>query len=318
MPTAGIFGGRGHITNENSEVKSVLSVLFGLFAIVAVPAQVLDNATGITILGDPDFNPSFIRANKIETITAELSIKRESDIIRLANEIVNYQFDRVGRLVQIEKIRKPGLSSAEVTATIFRYDLDGHLIDRILADTGGATSYRYGYDDEGRIISETCSRMKSPTDTLLPVGPDRTEIYTEYFSYSKVDDGVKKITYNSYRKPYKEELFLYDELGYLRENTQRYLMNNRRGKTSFSYNERGLLQYKEVINDLAVDDTTRMEYEYDDAGNLLSALEYHNGKLKRRIEFMYTADHWTLDARLTKVEETQLIRIVRYKTFFRD
>lgn len=299
-------------------MNKFFATICGMLIAVVVQAQIVDNASGIAVLDELGFNEAFIRANKIKSITGEKSVKRESDIIRSSNEIVNYHFDRVGRLVQIEKIRRPGQSSAEINSTIFRYDTEGNLLDKIIADISGATSYSYRYNEKGQVISETCTRMKSPRDTLLPIGPDRTEIYTEYFSYTPLDSGEKKITYNSYRKPYKEEFFWYDELGYLKEHTQRYLMNNKRSKTTYSYNERGLLEQKVIITDLSATDSTTLNYTYDDAGNLLALHEYQNGLQKRRVEFMYTPSNWTLDARLTKVEETQLIRIVRYNTFFRD
>lgn len=299
-------------------MRLLLLGFFYVLSMISVHAQIIDNSTGITLLEEPEFNPVFIRSNNIATIAGEMSVKRESDIIRSAKESVEYHFDRVGRLVQIDNIRKPEKSSAEIVSTIFRYDSDGTLIDKIIADVKGATSYRYKYDDQNRVISETCSRMESPRDTLTSAGPKRTEIYTESFRYTELDNGEKKITLNSYGKPYLEEFFFYDEHGYLKEHRKRYIINNKRSKTLYDYNERGLLHQKEMINDLAKSDTTRLDYDYDEAGNLLSAQEFQNSELKRRIEFLYEPATWLLDARLIKVEKTELIRIVRYKTIFRD
>ncbi len=293
-----------------------LGVLMVLIASSA-SSQIIDNATGITLLDEPEFNPVFIRANNIAPISGEFSVKRESDIIRSAKETVMYHFDRVGRLVQIDNIRKSG-GNTEMVSTIFRYDNDGTLIDKIISDVTGATSYSYSYDEQDRLISETCSRMESPRDTLIPAGPKRTEIYTESFRYTELDNGLKKVTYNSYDRPYLEEFSYYDEHGYLKEQSQRYLMNNKRSRTLYAYNERGLMEHKEMLTDLSKSDTTRLEYNYDTAGNLLSAQEFRNSVLNRRIEFLYEPATWLLDARLTKVEETELIRIIRYKTVFRD
>src|SRR5690554_2402180 len=290
-----------------------------MFVLIAfsAPAQIIDNSTGITLLDEPEFNPVFIRANNIAGISGEISVKRESDIIRSAKETVKYHFDRVGRLVQVDNIRKVS-GGTDIVSTIYRYDSDGTLIDRIISDITGATSYSYRYDEQKRIISETCSRMESPRDTLNPAGPKRTEIYTESFRYTSLDNGVKKVTYNSYDRPYLEEISYFDEHGYLKGQSQRYIMNNKRSKTNYAYNERGLLEQKELITDLSKADTTRLEYEYDTAGNLLSAQECRNSVLNRRIEFLYKPETWMLDARLTKVEETEMIRIIRYKTVFRD
>lgn len=281
-------------------------------------AQLIDNSSGISMLEDPGFNAAFVRTNRIATITGEKSVKREGDIIRSSHEQVTYHFDRTGKLYQVEQIKKPGRSEGDVTATIYRYNPQGKLIDKIMADLKGATSYSYQYNERGRLSKETCSRMESPRDTLSVTGPDRTEIYTESFSYTDLDNGYKKITSNNYGRPYKEEFFYFDEHEYLVEHSQRYLMNNRMSKELFRYNERGLLEEKTVLTDLAKSDTTRFEYDYDENGNLHAARELKGSELIRKAEFLYDPKTWRLTARLIKLEESEMIRIVEYETTYFD
>lgn len=278
-------------------------------------AQLIDNADGISLLDGHGFNPAFVRANKIASITGELSSKRESDIIRESGETTTYEFDRAGRLVKVE-IARNRKGQREFNATYFRYQKDGLLLDKIQADITGATSYSYTYDDEGRVIRETCSRMESPADTLNPTGPKRTEIYTESISYTQLDGAFRKITSNSYGKPYKEETVYFDEHGYRTAHQVRFITNQKMSRTSYSYNERGLLSEKIVVPDLSKSDTLRFEYRYDEAGNLLEAFEFKNSDKVRRMEFMYDESSWMLKARLSKEEETQFIRIVQYQTAF--
>lgn len=281
---------------------------------LTLSSQVIDNSSGVELLGPPAFNPGFIRANKIAALEGEKSLKRESDIIRPERETIAYQFDRTGRLVKVDKRKGPVGSGSEITSTVYRYDRNGRLIDRIEADVSGATSFSYAYDDADRVVRETCSRMESPKDTLLPAGPKRTEIYAESFTYTDLDNGYKKTTLNSYGRPYREAFYYFDDNGYLVETSSRYLVNNRMSRQTFEYNERGLLAEKVMIKDLAVQDTVRFSYNYDDAGNLEQVLEYFNGELLRRGEFLYDPKTWMLDARLVKVEETESIRIVQYET----
>src|SRR5690606_36331886 len=126
------------------------------------------------------------------------------DIIRDGNETVKYYFDRAGRLVQINYLRILAGNKKDITSTVFRYNTDGTLIDKILSDVSGATSYRYEYNEQKQVISETCSRMESPRDTISETGPKRTEIYTESIAHFKLENGVKKVTSNNYKIPYKE------------------------------------------------------------------------------------------------------------------
>lgn len=294
--------------------------IFGILFLVwqSVAAQLIDNSTGISLLERHQFNPAFVRANNLAVISGELSAKKESDIIRPSSESVEYHFDRRGRLVQFDVINRLSKKRNDRTSTIYRYDTDGTLIDKIIADLNGATSYSYKYDDEQRVRSETCSRMESPKDTLSPTGPKRTEIYTETFKYTQLKHGEKKITFNSYDRPYKEEFFYRDENGYLLEYSRRLIMNNQRSITKYTYNNRGLLSEKTVQGDVSKDEIIRFEYDYDDAGNLLAAREIHNDALVRRMEFLYDQKTWILNARVTKDEETELIRIARYECSYFD
>lgn len=281
-------------------------------------AQLIDNSTGISLLERHQFNPAFVRANNLSVISGELSAKKESDIIRPSSESVAYHFDRRGRLVQFDVINRLSKNRNDRTSTIYRYDIDGTLTGKTIADLKGATSYSYEYDNQKRVTSETCSRMESPKDTLSPAGPKRNEIYTETFKYSELDNGLKKTTFNSYGRPYKEEFFYRDDNDYLVEHSSRLIMNNRRSRTKYTYNDRGLLSEKTVQSDLSKDEIVRFEYDYDEAGNLLAARELHNDALTRRVEFLYDEKTWILNARVTKDEETELIRIARYECDYFD
>jgi YD repeat-containing protein len=278
--------------------------------------QIIDNAHGISLVEENRFNEQFIRNNKIAVIRGEYSSKKEKDIIRNSNEKVEYMFDRAGRLYQINYIRILTGNKKDITSTVYRYNTDGTLIDKIMADLSGATSYRYEYNEQKQIISETCSRMESPRDTLSEIGPKRTEVYTESIKHFKLDNGHKKVTYNNYNTPYKEEFTYFDDNGYLTSYRTRFITNNRQSKTEYAYNERGLLSEKIFIADLARQDTVRLTYEYDNAGNLLTAIEYKGSEAIRRIEFLYDSKTWLLTARLARDEENTFIRIAQYKTEF--
>lgn len=280
--------------------------------------QIIDNAHGISLVEENRFNEQFIRNNKIAVIRGEYSSKKEKDIIRNSNEKVEYFFDRAGRLYQINYIRILAGNKKDITSTVYRYNTDGTIIDKILADVSGATSYRYEYNDQKQIRSETCSRMESPQDTLSEVGPKRTEVYTESIKHFELDNGLKKVTYNSYNIPYKEEFTYFDENGYQTSYRTRFITNNRQSKTEYAYNERGLLSEKIFVADLSRQDTVRLTYDYDPAGNLLSAIEYKGSEAIRRIEFLYDSKTWLLTARLARDEENTFIRIAQYKTEFFD
>ena len=118
-------------------------IVFLLLSAGSSQAQLIDNSDGISLLEETRFNPVYVRANKIATIKGVHSAKRESDIIRTSKEHEIFHFDRRGRLVQIESIRNPGKSNAEFRSTYYRFDADGTLIDRVVADVSGATSYRF-------------------------------------------------------------------------------------------------------------------------------------------------------------------------------
>ena len=168
-------------------------------------------------------------------------------------------------------------------------------------------------------MRETHVRIENlGTDRYTLVPGTRTEVSDEHFRYDALNDSTKRITYlNSLGLPYREELHISDRLGYLRAIEDRYLVSNRMGRTTFTYNEKGLLASRTEQSDLSVPRTVRYSYTYDAADNLLGMDTWQNDKHVTKEEYVYAEGSLHLKAKLTKDMATGTIRVVRYEVIKR-
>ena len=235
------------------------------------------------------------------------------------NEHYWYRFDSNGLAwYSNNSFGRPG--SGRDTASIgYRYDGQGNLLQRTRLDLSGHYSEEFELDSLGRPVRETHVRIENlGTDRYTLVPGTRTEVSDEHFRYDALNDSTKRITYlNSLGLPYREELHISDRLGYLRAIEDRYLVSNRMGRTTFTYNEKGLLASRTEQSDLSVQRTVRYSYTYDAADNLLGMDTWQNDKHVTKEEYVYAEGSLHLKAKLTKDMATGTIRVVRYEVIKR-
>jgi len=276
--------------------------------------------SGEFVVEEPHFHKEFIARNRIHHIEGFLATKKEMEPIRRKSEHYHYEFDISGEMVlQMNMLGIPG-SGKDTSLVRYEYDSTGSLTTKRRNDPHGFFSYHYTYDEKGQQIESAYERDEN-------LGPTRYEfvqgesysITSEEFSYKDLGNGViEKSFFNSYGDPFKKERWKYDELGYLSEVTSHFLISNRRSKVSYTYDEMGRTKERITINDLGRGDTERLEYEYDEVGQLLSKKIFRNEEQIKLIEFLYDKKTMLLDAELTKVIDNNFIRIVQYEYVFWD
>ena len=87
---------------------------------------------------------------------------------------------------------------------------------------------------------------------------------------------------------------------------------------SYTYDELGRTKERITINDFGRSDTDRIEYEYDDVGQLLNKKIFRNEEQIKLIEYLYNKSTMLLEAELTKVIDNNFIRIIQYEYVFWD
>lgn len=266
---------------------------------------------------DPDapvFNERFIARNGISSIVGERLVKREGEPMRTERERLLYRFDASGRLVYSNNsFGQPG-TGRDTASVTYERDADGRVRRRLRNDLGGHFAFEMEHDAQGRVTRETYQRIENlGTDRYRLVPGAVTEISDEHFRYTQVNDTIlRKGFLNNLGLPYREQTFTSDRRGYLRSIEDHYLVNNRRGIITFSYDENGRLATRTEQPDLSNPRLTKHVWRYDTAGNVIEGELWSGSSQVWRDEYLYEEGSMLLKARLRKDMASGNIHVVKF------
>ncbi len=292
-----------------------LLTLIGLWCTWSVHAQVLL----VPVEGDPtelQFNPLFMERNRIAAVHGERMVKHDNKPMRGVPGKYLYKFDPQGRRIYANhSFGHPG-SGRDTASIVFAYDADGRMVRSLRNDLVGHFAYDMKYDDQGRPVRETYSRIENKaTDRYQLVPGAITEISDEHFRYETVNDTIwRRVFVNSNGLPYRERTYTANKLGYLLRIEDRYLVSNRRSITAYRYDEKGRLCERTDQPDMNLPRTSRRTWKYDTAGNIMEEELWHDDRHAEHTEYMYEEHTMLLKARLTKDSATGSIDVIRYTT----
>ena len=179
----------------------------------------------------------------------------------------------------------------------YTYDQNGNLITETYSNSDGTDSYKYVYDEAGRVIEEIIDSFDgstNSTETIKYTYDSRGELVKKECSSGtdkKVVIHTTDITYNDNDKPVRK--------AYKQETDGKI---SGESLTEYSYDADGRLireseeetQYAYLFQDYhplrAIDTTT--DYLYDDNGNLLTmtSVSKREGKKTNEVKIEYTYD----------------------------
>lgn len=291
-----------------------LLTLLALAAALGAEAQVLLIQPGTDEPGELRFNPQFIARNRITSMVGEQSVKRDNRPMLARPEKHVYRFDEQGRTIYANhSFGQPG-TGRDTASTMFTFNEQGALVRRLRNDLSGYFGYDVVRDEQGRAVRETFSRIENLSTDRYELKPGTiTEISDEHFRYETVNDTVwKRVYINSLGLPYREQVHTSDSLGYLRSIEDRYLVNNRRSRITFGYDEKGRLAERTEQPDLAQPRTIRRTWKYDAAGNVTDGALFHDDRQINRDEYLYE-ESGMLKARLTLDLATNNIEVLKFR-----
>jgi hypothetical protein len=290
-----------------------LILLLAFFATCGLEAQVLLIQPGTDDPGELRFNPHFIARNCIASMVGEQSVKRDNRPMLLRPERHVYRFDEQGRTIYANhSFGQPG-TGRDTASTLYDFDAQGKLTRRLRNDLSGYFGYDVVRDEQGRPVRETFTRIENLSTDRYELKPGTiTEISDEHFRYETVNDSVwKRVYINSLGLPYREQWHTSDGLGYLRSIEDRYLVNNRRSRITFGYDEKGRLAERLEQPDLAQKRTIRRAWKYDTVGNVIEGTLFHDDRQINRDEYLYD-ESGMLKARLTLDIATNNIEVLKF------
>ncbi|MCB0401390.1 MAG: hypothetical protein KDD41_04855 [Flavobacteriales bacterium] len=265
---------------------------------------------------EPFFNPAFIKANKVKSITGSISSKKINDIIRTKGLDYFYEFNDDGTLLmQLASNYSKGIKDSSIVT--YCYNENGSISLKRKSDSYGYYSHHYKYDADGNIMLQTYCRDENRYECKNKFElKNQFVIVADSFSYQKTDPSqTKKFYYNAYKKVYKEQINYYDEYGYLVEEYTRFIIGNNKKKITYEYDEMGRLSKKHTFTDIAQGKKETEVYTYDEVGNVLDIKFYQNEQHKTTKEFLYDKN-MLLYAQLIKDIESDFLRIIQYRYTF--
>jgi hypothetical protein len=289
-------------------VKNLL--LFLGFIQLSAFGQMLDNREGTAFTDKPFFNQEFIRDNRIHKLNGSFTYKKPGEVMRQTEYKYVYEFDSLGRLISSFETRKDD-GTQDTTWNNYFYSEKGELIEHKKGDGKGFTSTAFEFNEQGQVIRK--SNVREYLDSLGNM--QRTVLNSETMSYIQYENQFKKTVYNSYGLPYMEEIFRYNELGYLVEREERLIMTSTVTTYKYEYSNNGYIaeiagyRYGEEIP------VESMKYIYDEHGNLLDKHIYRNGEYITEFEMLYNEKSKLLTYVLTRDVATNFIMILGFKDY---
>lgn len=280
--------------------------------------QLIDNMKGAAFNTEMFFNETFLKINRIESITVSYAMKRTGRPIENKPDIKIYSFNEQGQLIKIDAVTSV-LSRIDSTHIAIDRNELGLVSQRTEASKRGFTSVFFEYDSKGNVIKTENKTSENESDEKLKLVPGfQYAINTETYQYAEPDaNTLQKQSFNNYGLPFATTRIIRDPSGYILREENEQTIGGKSNHILYSYNDHGWISEKKTVNPQKPELPIRQEYfEYDKLGNLTGFKVHSNGKLVRDLEIIYTPTFF-IDAVLDQDMSTKDILISRYSFQFR-
>jgi len=289
------------------------SFLFFTFLLSAVlsNAQMIYNLEGNAFTDLPYFDVSFIRVNKIKSVSGNYSRKKDGDMIRNTKDVFEYKFDSLGYLISTFETKTVD-SKTDTLMNFYEYTSAGKISMHRKSEYGGISSFHYRYDSLNRLIY-----VENRRDVLDKEGKLLNSIVLNHESmmYFPIENGWKKVIYNNYNLPYLEETEKRNPDGYLNETTQRMRMASSEYKKVYAYNEKGLLSRVSMFHSELVAPYEEWVFKYDSFGNVIEKHTYKSEKFTNDLQIIYDTKTQLLGSTIQKEANSNFMWILRFQGY---
>lgn len=291
----------------------IVSVLFSSLSFGQILTNNPENINENVFSNNVFFSEKFIRQNKIKSVSAEISFKREFQAIIKTGNVQAFEFNREGKLTKESETISIAGSIKDTAVTFFFYNGKKQLEMKRSTDGYGFYSYAYEYDNSGDISKQVYSRDENTGSKENFQLGKKFIINSESYQYENVSDKQKRRRFfNDNGMEYKVQTSFYNEYGKLSEEESRFIVGARKSSISFKYDEYFRLSEKIDFSAISEENKIVSAFSYDEFGNVLQEKISRNGSLKTVREFLYDKKTFLLDAQLIKDEATQTIHIYKY------
>ena len=262
------------------------------------------NKEGQAFTQVPFFNHTFVKALKIAELKGSISLKKKFDVIQTTADWLNYHFDTLGNLIQIEEVKKVG-EKYDTSSTFFSYD-EFHQLTQIknkVADHWITT--HFSFDSSGKINQEI-QYQEAISGKSKPI-----LLKWETIKSVPLENGILKKLYNENNVEVKEQTILFLKNGEETEEIERWTLGFNQAKKKQFFTNNRLVERSIFINDDSLAQV-REVFSYDNEGELISKKLMRNGENIQEWQIIYDAKNKVLSAVLILDEKTGSLKILRY------
>lgn len=275
-------------------------------------SQLVLNIEGEAFTDLPFFNRDVIFSKHIKTIEGKYSTKNAGEIIRESTDWFRYRFDEKGRLYESLDIRTIN-NQKDTVLHQYTYDSLNQVIEHRKSENKGFTTVKKTYDSLCRLESEvTCREIYSYKKNQVL---QSAIVNTAYFQHVNRQNEKEQLRCNNEKLPYLNEIRTYNELGYLIEKKNVFLISAEEYTTKYTYDEQGLLigKTQNHANDILADE--EWKYRYDDFGNLIEIQCYRFGHIQKDLQIIFDTKTQLLGATIARDVKNNSLQILRFTKY---
>lgn len=291
------------------------------------------------------FNPTFIKENRIKSITKHISNKADNQIIVDRGLLEQYEFNSSGNLVYSFSTEIKKVSSSEVldyayskkgkrvpyykneysylydtTFTYYFYDANNRLSIKRSSIIGREVfkSNYYEYDSVGNIKKETVIREVNAADDVQDFKTGmQTVVSMETYGYEKIAPGqLRKKFFNDEGRIYKTGIIYSDSAKHITEEAFDFVVTWIKERNNYKYNSKGLLIDKKLMSNDGF--LSQESYEYDASSTEpFSGMHIFKDGIKTMdISYIFNKENRCIESEVSRDHKNASIGIVKYEYTF--
>ena len=267
-------------------IKFIEALIILIFLVsLASNAQIINEQQNL-LFEDPFFYEKFIDSKNIKSVTGEFHYKRDHQKMYNKGVIVQYDFDRNGKLRRkFNTVKEPG-NKIDTVFVFYEYNVNGKLSNKRSVDNSKSVALSYIYDKKGNVLQQITfsgSNYKASPEVLSDDKPFKINI--EKFEFHSVSPEYKiKKFLNTSGNPYREITYLFNGEGKVIEERNTLLSIRRVEKKQYQYSSTGqLVKITEIPN---AEKTIEWVYIYNEQGRLIEIKKLKNSEPVFFTQFM--------------------------------
>ena len=325
-------------------MRVVFSCLLLLF-VAACSAQMIAPKPQEIAAGDVNFNPDFIKKNKIKKIEMQISDKPDGTVIIDKGECKGYEFEEFGYVtryyytllnpteteqIKIPPVQRKGkIIHPASTRTAIHYFNDTISISLFYNSSKRITCKRvrngdyydawyYEYNEHGRVHRELHCKETNVSENKkeFQLGV-QTILSTETFQYTTLTPTqIKKSCLNDEGREYKKGIINYDAKGNKTSENYEFIVSWMRSEITWQYDTNGKLVKRSYKGNEAGNVSESSIYEYEKNALLITETQFKNNELVKEINYLYDETNTLIKSEVNRNHSNASIDIVKYSYTF--